>query len=63
IGDSIHVKDLSLPSGWEVLVEGNPIVLMVSRSRMVVEDRPAGAPAEGAAAPAAGAAAPAADKK
>ncbi len=64
VGDSIHLKDLKLPADWEVLVEGNPIVLMVARSRMILEDEKPAAGAEGAAAaPAAGAAAAAPEKK
>jgi large subunit ribosomal protein L25 len=34
VGQAIHLKDLSLPSEWEIAVEGNPIVVKVARSRV-----------------------------
>ena len=37
LGDVICLKDLSLPKEWEILLEGNPIVIRVVRSRVSTE--------------------------
>jgi large subunit ribosomal protein L25 len=61
VGDGIRLSTIKFPEGWDVRLEGDPMILKVARSRMVVEG-PEGAPAEGAA-PAAGAAAAKAPEK
>ncbi len=55
VGDGIRLSTIKFPEGWEIRLEGDPMILKVARSRMVVEG-PEGAAAEGAPA-AAGAAA------
>ena len=34
VGDAIYLKDLAIPESWDVLLEGNPLVLKIARSRM-----------------------------
>lgn len=61
VGDGIRLSAITFPEGWDIRLEGDPMILKVARSRMVVEE---GAPAaEGGAPAAAGAAAPAAAAK
>ena len=38
VGGSIYLKDLGLPQEWEVLMEGNPIILKIARSRLTKSD-------------------------
>ncbi len=62
VGDGVRLSALPVSKEWDIRLEGDPMILKVSRSRMTLEG-PEGAPgAEGAAA-AAGAAAPAAGDK
>jgi len=42
IGDSIHVSDLGLPAGVEVMVEADRTVCSVGAPRVVVEEAPEG---------------------
>ena len=44
VGDAIHLKDLKIPANWEVLLEGNPLIIKVAHSRMARADE--GAPGE-----------------
>ncbi|MFN3603359.1 MAG: 50S ribosomal protein L25 [Leptonema sp. (in: bacteria)] len=37
IGDVIRLKDLDLPSHWDILLEGNPIICKISTSRVAKE--------------------------
>lgn len=48
VADAVHLKDLPTPQGWELLLEGNPIVVKVARGRTATagpEGAVAGAPA------------------
>ena len=47
IGDSVHVSDLSLPEGVEVLDDEDATICVVSAPRAVVEEAPAEVVAEG----------------
>ncbi|MBX7136965.1 MAG: 50S ribosomal protein L25 [Oligoflexia bacterium] len=70
VGDTIHAKDLNLPTGVELEDDPDETIASVVLPKIVEEEKPAEVAAEGAvaagaegaaAAPAAGAAAPAAD--
>ncbi|HEX6250184.1 MAG TPA: 50S ribosomal protein L25/general stress protein Ctc [Gemmatimonadaceae bacterium] len=49
IGDSVHVSDLSLPEGVEVMDDEDATICVVSAPRAVVEETPAEVVAEGGA--------------
>lgn len=34
VGEAIHLKDVAMPSEWEILTKGNPIVCKIARSRL-----------------------------
>lgn len=38
VAESVKLKDLGLPASWEILLEGNPVVVRVARSRTSQED-------------------------
>lgn len=47
IGDSIKVKDLDIPSSWEILINGNPIVTSVNVTKaLLAQERAAKAEAD-----------------
>jgi large subunit ribosomal protein L25 len=50
IGDSVHVSDLKVPSGVEVLDDPETSVAVLAAPRAVIEETAAAEPAEGAAA-------------
>lgn len=37
-GDTVHLNELNLPKEWKTLIEGNPIVLKISRARIALSD-------------------------
>lgn len=49
VGGTIFLKDLSIPADWDVLMEGNPIVLKIARSRLARAAEVPGQPADEAA--------------
>ncbi|MBX7059901.1 MAG: 50S ribosomal protein L25 [Leptospirales bacterium] len=47
VAQSVHLRDLGAPSSWELLLEGNPIVVKVAQGRTATADSPeAGAAAK-----------------
>lgn len=49
VGGIIFLRDLSIPADWDVLMEGNPIVLKIARSRLARAAETSGQPGEAAA--------------
>ncbi len=41
VGESVHLSDIQLPAGWEILTRGNPLICKVSRARVAAEAAPA----------------------
>ncbi|HEV7125888.1 MAG TPA: 50S ribosomal protein L25 [Ktedonobacterales bacterium] len=52
LDSALHVRDLTVPDGVEILSEGDEIVAKVERTRAAVEEAPAATPAAAAEAPA-----------
>ena len=41
VDEAVHLKDLDIPADWDVLLEGNPLIMKIARSRLTKAEEPA----------------------